>query len=356
VKRAGRLAIAAVTACLGLVTVVIGLPLLVAGAGLVSGADTCTNGTPAASGDGTPTMLGPSTLTAAEMARWWNTTGRRQPDRLAAPIEDLITLYSDEGEAEGIRGDVAFAQAIHETGWFTNSDTAHNNFAGIAHYDGNRRGTGFADGQTGVRAHIQLLKKFAAGNEVEFTNPDVAPQAGAQATTWGELAGTWATDPEYWTKVSRIYSSMLTGAGRQGTSARSDPGCPPTGGPGGLVTVRGITVHASIATSVEALLADAQADGLELTGSGYRSHARQIELRRAHCGTSAYAIYEMPSSQCSPPTARPGTSMHEQGLAIDFDNCSSRSTACYRWLAANAARYGLYPLPSEPWHWSTSGQ
>ncbi len=64
-------------------------------------------------------------------------------------------------------------------------------------------------------------------------------------------------------------------------------------------------------------------------------------LRRSHCGPSDYAIYEMPSSQCSPPTARPGNSMHEQGLAIDFVNCSSHSTACWQWLDAHAAAYGF---------------
>lgn len=127
------------------------------------------------------------------------------------------------------------------------------------------------------------------------------------------------------------------------------------GGPVSLTTVGGITVHTAIATPVGQMLEDAAADGITLTGGGYRDGARQIELRRAHCGPSHYAIYEMPSSQCSPPTARPGASMHERGLAIDFENCSTRATACYRWLSANAAAYGLVNLPSEPWHWSTDG-
>jgi hypothetical protein len=105
---------------------------------------------------------------------------------------------------------------------------------------------------------------------------------------------------------------------------------------------------------VEAMLAAAESDGLTLTGSSYRHPAQQIALRRAHCGTSHYATYDMPASQCSPPTARPGTSLHELGLAIDFHNCSTRSSACYRWLATNALRYGIHSLPSEPWHWSTT--
>ena len=101
----------------------------------------------------------------------------------------------------------------------------------------------------------------------------------------------------------------------------------------------------------------AAADRVDLRiGNGYRSIDRQIQLRRQNCGTSQYAIYQKPSRQCSPPTARPGSSQHQLGLAIDFANCSNRSTACYHWLAANAARYGYYNLPSEPWHWSTSGR
>jgi probable HAF family extracellular repeat protein len=126
-----------------------------------------------------------------------------------------------------------------------------------------------------------------------------------------------------------------------------------------LETVGGITVSAAIADQIEGLLAAAEADGLALTGHGHRDHARQIALRRAHCGTSYYAIYQMPAGRCSPPTARPGSSMHERGLAIDF-SCDgllirSRANRCYRWLAANASRHGLYNLPSEAWHWSTNG-
>lgn len=128
-----------------------------------------------------------------------------------------------------------------------------------------------------------------------------------------------------------------------------------TSGPLSLATVGGITVNASIAGQVGALLDAARADGVELTGSGYRDPGRQIELRRAHCGSSNYAVYQAPSSACSPPTAVPGTSMHERGLAIDFSNCPHGS-ACFGWLSVNAGRYGLYNLPSESWHWSTTGQ
>lgn len=118
-------------------------------------------------------------------------------------------------------------------------------------------------------------------------------------------------------------------------------------------------VNVQIAGNVAALLDAANASGLGMGGWAFRSNAEQIRLREAHCGSSAYAIYEMPSSSCSPPTARPGQSMHELGLAVDF-TCGGggsigRSSPCFTWLAGNAGRFGLRNLASEPWHWSSTG-
>jgi hypothetical protein len=130
-----------------------------------------------------------------------------------------------------------------------------------------------------------------------------------------------------------------------------------------LASVRGITVHADIAPAVEALLNKAETDGIDLGGWGHRSTEQQVALRRRHCGgegiSDADAVYGRSPGSCSPPTAKPGTSMHELGLAIDFTynggSISTRQSPAYQWLAANAATYGLYNLPSEPWHWSVNG-
>lgn len=129
----------------------------------------------------------------------------------------------------------------------------------------------------------------------------------------------------------------------------TDVACPG----GGTVQVAG-----DIAGAVERLLADAQAAGITMCGYGYRDPADQIRVRRTNCGTSNYAIYQAPSSYCSPPTARPGTSMHEQGLAIDFTvggGTIGSGSSAYNWLRSNAVNYGLYNLPGEPWHWSVDG-
>ena len=126
-----------------------------------------------------------------------------------------------------------------------------------------------------------------------------------------------------------------------------------------LTTVWGIQVHESIADKLLALLKAASRDGIRLGGGGYRSSQSQINLRRAHCGTSNWAIYSKPSYQCSPPTARPGASMHERGLAVDFTQNGRAlwsNTSGYRWLKRNASKYGFRNLPSEPWHWSVNGR
>lgn len=127
-----------------------------------------------------------------------------------------------------------------------------------------------------------------------------------------------------------------------------------------IVNAGGLWVHKSIAGNVAALVKAAQADGVNFAGGGYRNSQNQVALRQAHCGSSNYAIYQMPASSCSPPTARPGQSMHEQGLAIDFtvngSIIASHSSPGWQWLNANAGKYGLYNLPSEPWHWSSNGR
>lgn len=126
-----------------------------------------------------------------------------------------------------------------------------------------------------------------------------------------------------------------------------------------LRTVWGFTVHADIADQVDAMFTAAAADGVRFGGSGYRSTERQIQLRIANCGPTQYDIWIRRASTCSPPTAVPGRSLHEQGRALDLTFAgrliTSRSDDGFVWLAANASQYGLRNLPSEPWHWSTTG-
>lgn len=232
-----KLGAAIALACLVTISGLTALPILAAGIGGASPPGCSEVGEIA--DDGTPSILGPSALSVTDLRAWWNSTGRGQPSRLQIAIGDLIALYISEGDTEGVRGDMAFAQAVLETGYFTNSDTAINNFAGIAHYDDTASGSAFRDPIIGVRAHIQLLKKYALGNDAALANPDVAPEAGASASTWGGLAGTWASAPTYWTSLSSIYEAMLAHAGS--TLGQLEPFAPPdsTSCPTGKLAISG---------------------------------------------------------------------------------------------------------------------
>jgi LAS superfamily LD-carboxypeptidase LdcB len=158
---------------------------------------------------------------------------------------------------------------------------------------------------------------------------------------------------------------LSAGAGRKGSGSFNVNGPDPSrsvtevSGVAGGSDTHGIRVAPSLRPRLVAMLAAAKADGLYITGGGYRSPANQIRLRAAHCGGGNYNVYHKPSSQCHPPTARPGNSQHERGLAVDFSyggQIFNRSSPGYKWLRANAWRYGFINLKSEPWHWSTTGR
>lgn len=116
-----------------------------------------------------------------------------------------------------------------------------------------------------------------------------------------------------------------------------------------VCTVDGIDVNTSLATDTARMFTDAKRDGLILGGSGWRSNARQKQLYAQNCTRGG----------CSPPTAVPGTSEHEWGLALDL-TCggvliASHTDPCFVWLAAHHHDYGVKNLSSEPWHWSFDG-
>ena len=78
----------------------------------------------------------------------------------------LIPLYLSEGKAEGVRGDIAFAQSCLETGNFGFSGSAvtldQNNFCGMGVTSNGMKGNFFDTPQLGIRAQVQHLKTYAS--------------------------------------------------------------------------------------------------------------------------------------------------------------------------------------------------
>ena len=120
-------------------------------------------------------------------------------------------------------------------------------------------------------------------------------------------------------------------------------------------TVYGITVNKTVAFAFKRMLDAASAQGIVMSGGGFRTKQRQIELRTIN---GCPNVWTAPSSSCRVPTAIPGRSLHEIGLAVDITAGGRTITAnspAFTWLALHAARYGFVNLPSEPWHWSITG-
>jgi hypothetical protein len=300
------------------------------------------------------TIRGPAALSAEDIQGWWSSTGRGQPADLGAPIDQVIAWYLSEGDAEGVMGDMAFAQAVLETGYFANGDTAINNFAGIAHYDNADSGSAFGNVQTGVRAQIQLLRKFVDGNDAVLANPDVSPSAGAHASTWAELAGTWATSTTYWTSLVAVYSSMATAFGP--VAGDTAVGVEPAGPAGTLVAVplcdaSDCELDASWAPKLLGVLNLCRAQGFDIyIISANRTYAEQSVLYARYLAGGGLA-------------ARPGTSNHEGGQAVDLSWTGGGGIGpgdgAWECMKDNGPRFGVYQDPSitsrDSVHFSATG-
>jgi D-alanyl-D-alanine carboxypeptidase len=119
--------------------------------------------------------------------------------------------------------------------------------------------------------------------------------------------------------------------------------------------VYGTTVHRTVAYAYRRMVDDAKKAGTPISGGGFRTKQHQIELRTIN---GCPDVWTAPASSCRVPTAIPGRSLHEIGMAIDITSggksLTSKSPA-FKWLKAHAEAYGFVNLPSEPWHWSITG-
>jgi predicted nucleic acid-binding Zn-ribbon protein len=165
-------------------------------------------------------VMGPNTLTADQMVAWFDAQGYH-PRMSDVSVAELAQIFLEEGAAENVRGDFAFAQAIVETGGF--SAAPNDNYSGLGWCDGCAHGIDFPTPRDGVRGQIQLLLNYAdsgsrAANLHNPLSPYVWSSAAAfdsyfakgWAPTWRDMGhGNWATDPNYSGKVIGVYNAML---------------------------------------------------------------------------------------------------------------------------------------------------
>ncbi len=172
--------------------------------------------------NGTATAIrGQPVLGSEEMSRWFiGTRGNRS--RATVPMPELAGYYVEEGSSENIRGDIAFAQSVLETGGFRFPDggqvaPSDNNFAGMGACDSCASGRSYPSARIGVRGQMQLLRVYAQPGlrNSMLGNPAVDPRLDThylkgKVQTWSGLTGTWATARAYGDRIIEIYSEMLS--------------------------------------------------------------------------------------------------------------------------------------------------
>ena len=134
--------------------------------------------------------------------------------------QQLVSFYYQEGAREGIRPDVAFAQALKETGFFRYGGDvvpAQNNYCGLGTTGGGVRGAYFATPQLGVRAHIQHLLAYASTREPQeaVVDPRYQLVRGTYGDTtlgaWEDLNGRWAVPGNsYGQSILSMFRAILS--------------------------------------------------------------------------------------------------------------------------------------------------
>jgi N-acetylmuramoyl-L-alanine amidase len=157
------------------------------------------------------TILGPTQLSAEQMDRFVKKVNPNAPE--------LGSYYKTLGEYYGIRGDVAFAQAVHETNYFRYTGVVNrgqNNYAGIGATGPNVRGATFATPRDGVLAHLQHLYAYATTQPLPNKYPLVDPRFNlvkrGSSPTWIGLNGKWAVPGNtYGQMILDVYEKMIAG-------------------------------------------------------------------------------------------------------------------------------------------------
>ncbi len=195
---------------------------------------------------------------------------------------------------------------------------------------------------TYIESQLAGLRAGAApsGTATARTNANAFAQTYANA-----LAGTAGLGSGSGTGLS-LGATGLIGAGRAKLNANGVPLDLAAYGngriPAGALSQVGETRHrlwAPAADSLTRLMADARRAGVTIgITDSYRPYAEQVDLARRK------GLYSQGGL-----AAKPGTSDHGWGMAVDLDLNSTAQA----WMRANAGRYGFTEnTPREPWHWA----
>ena len=183
----------------------------------MGGASSCGSGT-----DGYTKIMGDAVATAEQMRAYIKAKNPKVPQS----VLDMVPLYLSEGKAEGVRGDIAFAQSCLETGNFTFSGSAvtlsQNNFCGMGVTANGMKGNSFETPKLGIRAQVQHLKAYASTDALKNVCIDprfkYVTRGCAEYAEWlgqkeNPAGKGWAAGARYGKKILSILKGILGTAG-----------------------------------------------------------------------------------------------------------------------------------------------
>ena len=167
---------------------------------------------------GTP-IMGKSAASVSSMVSLYNSTGHTYPtiyaSKGAATINDFCQIVLEEANAEGVKAEILFAQAMHETGWlqFGGSVKAEQcNFGGIGAVNATAGGASFGDVRSGLRAQVQHLKAYASKEPLNnlCIDPRFEKVERGVAPCVEDLNGRWAVPGEgYGQRIAHIATQSI---------------------------------------------------------------------------------------------------------------------------------------------------
>ena len=171
------------------------------------------------------TIMGGTTATEEDMVAQYEAQNVEYPSGIlteggAPDIDTFCTIVIEEADAEGVRGEVVYEQAMLETGWLQfqgDASAGQFNFSGLGTTGGGVAGNSFPDVRTGIRAQVQHLKAYASSEALNqecvderfgYVTRETAPYVewlGIQENPYGSG---WAAGKDYGSKLRKILSSV----------------------------------------------------------------------------------------------------------------------------------------------------
>ena len=164
-------------------------------------------------------IMGKPAVTADQMKAYL----KKKNPSVPQSVLDMLPLYLSEGEAEGVRGDIALAQSCLETGNFTFSGSAvilsQNNFCGLGVTQRGKTGLSFDTPQLGIRAQIQHLKAYASTDKLRnalidprfrYVKRGCAPYAEWLGQKENPQGKGWAAGEKYGEKILSILKAIVS--------------------------------------------------------------------------------------------------------------------------------------------------